>query len=170
MVCHQLDFRTIDEDFMLGGLESEYIRHILVWYRVEVGIELKKAVDPANPQGHFRRVIMMKGQWLKGILLLFHKQFQRGTTGGVMDMLVRLFPEPPPGGCPQIIQILKYPTIEQILFYIVKRGFYFSLGLGSSRLAANRFTVIMSDKCYKCRVVKGVTCFPAQNYGFFTIV
>jgi hypothetical protein len=51
MVCHQLDFRAVDEHFLLGGFQGEDIGHTFVGNGVAVGFKVQEPVDAANPQG-----------------------------------------------------------------------------------------------------------------------
>ena len=124
----EINLGGVDQDLVLRGLEAQDIGDVAGWDGVVVRLKLDITVWAADPQRHFGAVIGMKRQGLKRFL---GKELQGSVPGRVMDMQIGLLFEPPPGSGSEIVQILEVSSIEQIAFYILKRGLNFTLGVVS---------------------------------------
>ena len=102
---------------------------MLIGDRIKVGLKFNIPLKTTDPQSHLRRIVLVIWEGLKGLLLLLQEQLEGWPAGGVVDVSIRSFLQPPLGKSFQIIEILKLPAVEQILFHILKRRFNFSLCL-----------------------------------------
>lgn len=143
---------------------------MLVGNRVAVGLKLDKPVEIADPQGHLGTIIGMEGQRVKCGKLLFEKECQRSVAGGAMHMDIASFTHPPAGNGLQIIKVLKLPTSQQIIFYILKWSLDFTFGLRPATLANNRLTAVKGDEGRKRWIDHRSPCLPAQYHSFFAVI
>jgi hypothetical protein len=109
----------------------------------------------------------MKRQGLKHLL---GKELQRSMPGRVVDMQIGLVFEPPPGSGPEIFEILKVSSIEQIAFHILERRLDFPLRFRPSLSARNGLALIMGDEGGKCGVEDRPAALPSEHHRLFVIV
>lgn len=114
MPGNQFQFRTVDEDFPFGSFESQNIGDEGKGYGIEVGLKLDKALGGADPEGDFGTVVRVCGQGKESIFFLFFKEFDNDSSGGIVEVRVGSFPEPPTGGSAQMLHILEVSGIEEI--------------------------------------------------------
>jgi hypothetical protein len=104
----ELNLGAIDQDLMLRGLEAQDVGDVGGRDGVMVGLKLNESVWIADSKGHFGAVIGMKGQRLKRLL---DKELQRSVPGGVVDMQIGFFFEPPPGYDSKVFEVLEVSSI-----------------------------------------------------------
>jgi hypothetical protein len=168
MMGHHLDLRAVDEHVLLGGFQGEDISHILVGDGVAIGFKIQEPIDAANPQGHFGRIVIVKGQGLKSASFLLHEEFQRRAMGCFMDMLIGSVPEPPLSRGLQVIEILERACVEEVFLYILEGRLYFSFRLRPAH--DDGLAVIMGNEGDEGRVVDRAAGFPAQQDGFLPVI
>ena len=132
MPCQELEFRAVDQDLFLRGLDAENVRDMARRHGIPVGLEKNESIRTAEAQSDFRGVIGACRKRLQGGLFLLEKQFERGTPGRVVNMPIGLFRKPPARHSSQIFQVGKLATAQEIPLDIFEGGFDFSLGLGPS--------------------------------------
>jgi len=167
MLGDELHLGAIDQDFMLGCLETQDVGDVLGGDGVMVCFKRDEAVGPADPKGDFGAVIGMARQGLKHFLA---KEFQGGTPGCVVDVQIGLLLKPPPGSGPEIIQVLEVSSIEEIPLYVLKRRLDFTLRFRPALSARNGFALIMGDKGGEGGIEDWPPAFPSEHHGLFTIV
>ena len=166
MAGKEFNLRAVEQDLVLCGLQRQDISDVLGRGGVMIRFKLNEPICIADPQGHFRGVIGMKGQRLKDFL---GKKFQGSVPGCIMDVQIGLLFKPPLGCGPKILHILKVSSIEEIAFYVFKRSFNFPFRL-SPAPDRNGLTLIMRNEGRKRRIENRFSAFPSEHHGLFRIV
>jgi len=103
---------------------------MLIGDRIKVGLKFNIPLKTTDRKDHLRRIVRMIWEGLKG-----RPAPAPRTTPGVAGRWCRgceypIFLQPPYGKSFQIIEVLKLPSVEQILFHILKRCFNFPFVCG----------------------------------------
>ena len=166
MTGKEFNLRAVEQDLVLCGLQRQDVSDVLGRGGVMIRFKLNEPICIADPQGHFRGVIGMKGQRLKDFL---GKKFQGSVPGCIMDVQIGLLFKPPLGCGPKILHILKVSSIEEIAFYVFKRSFNFPFRL-SPAPDRNGLTLIMRHEGRKPGIEDRSSAFPSEHHGLFRIV
>lgn len=170
MSSQKFEFRAIEQDFPVHGLQAQNVGDIAGGHRVKVCLELYQPIGPTDHQRHFGRVIRESRQGLQGGLFRLEKKVEGGAFRGVMAMLVRLFLEPPSRHGLKVLQALEGSSIQEVPFDILEGRLHFSLGLGRPRTTGDRSATVMGDEGRESGIKYRSARLPAQDNCFFVII
>ena len=88
MAGNQFQFRTVDEDFPFGGLESQDVGDEGEGHGIEVGLELDEALGRADPEGDLGTVVRVCGQGKESVFFLLFKELDNDSSGGIVKVWV----------------------------------------------------------------------------------
>ena len=167
MLGDELNLGRVDQDLVLRGLETQDVGDVVGRDGVTVRLKLNEPVWIADPKRHFGAVIGMKGQRLKHFL---SKEFQGSVPGRIMNMEIGLLFEPPLGSAPEVLEVLKVSSIEQIPLYVLKRRLHLPLRFRPALSTRNGLAVIMGDEGRKRRIKDRPSALPSEHHRLFVVI
>ena len=170
MPGYSVQFRAVHDDFSFRGLHGEDVHHVFIWYRVGVGLELHEPVQGTDAQSDFGTVVRMRGQGSQGTLLFFEKQFEGRSPRSLVHMPVGNLPHPPPSRGSQMIYVVEFPCVEEIVLHILERSLNLALCPGTPSAASHRLAPVVGNEADESGIENGTVGLPSQYDGLLAIV